>query len=148
MPVILPAVLIGVGFFAVLVLTLMYVGRRLRARGRAAIDERFPAAEVLRSETMAQSYGEQSRGAAQARGSGALALTKGELFFLLYVPERELRVPLSSIQATAIVRSHLGKTSGVKLLKVTFTTEDGEDAVAWRVPDPDAWRAELDALRG
>lgn len=119
----------------------------LRSRGRAAIDGRFAPSDVMLSELMAQSYGEQSRGVTQARGNGALALTKAELFFLLYVPERELRIPLGSIEAVTNPRSHLGKTSGAKLLHVRFRRDAGEDAVAWRVPDPEAWKAKLEALR-
>ena len=34
-----------------------YVAKTLRKRGRAEIDRRFPAADVLLSETLAQSYG-------------------------------------------------------------------------------------------
>ena len=144
----IPAILLGVASLVALVLALMYLARSLRARGRAAIDTRFPAAEVLLADTFAQSYGQQSRGVTQARGNGALALTNGELFFLLYVPERELRIPLSSITAVTHPRSHLGKTGGVRLLHVAFSSPNGEDAIAWRVPDPDSWKTKMDALRG
>ncbi|MDP2315286.1 MAG: hypothetical protein Q8P41_20475 [Pseudomonadota bacterium] len=126
---------------------LWYLSRGLRARGRTRIARRFPAAEVLLAETLAQSYGQQSRGVTQARGSGALALTSGELFFLLYVPERELHIPLGSVKAVSIVRSHLGKSGGAKLLHVLFTREGSDDAIAWRLPDPDAWKAKIDAMR-
>ena len=143
----IPAILLGAASLVALVLAVMYVAKTLRKRGRAEIDRRFPAADVLLSETLAQSYGQQSRGATQARGNGALALTTCEHFFLLYVPERELRIPLSDITAVSHPRGHLGKTGGVKLLHVAFTTPDGEDAIAWRVPDPEAWKAKLDTLR-
>jgi len=89
----LPAILLGAASLIAMVLAVMYVAKTLRKRGRAEIDRRFPAADVLLAETLAQSYGQQSRGATQARGNGALALTTGEIFFLLYVPERELRIP-------------------------------------------------------
>lgn len=120
----------------------------LRARGRAAIDQRFAASDVHRVETSALSFGESSRGVTQARGTGALALTTGELFFMLYVPTRELRIPLSSIKAVSLVRSHLGKTQFTDLLHVSYTVADADDAVAWRVPEPAAWVAEIDARRG
>ncbi|MBK9001865.1 MAG: hypothetical protein IPM35_39585 [Myxococcales bacterium] len=133
-------------FVVVLVVVARQFVHRLRARGRAAL-ERFAPSDVVLSELMAQSYGEESRGATQARGNGALALTKDELFFLLYVPERELRIPLASIEAVTMPRSHLGKTSGAKLLHVRFRRDAGQDAVAWRVLDPEAWKFQLDALR-
>lgn len=144
----IPAILLSAACFVALILALMYLAKTLRARGRAEIDKRFPPANVLLAETMAQSYGQQSRGAAQARGNGALALTQSEIFFLLYVPERELRIPLANITAVTHPRGHLGKTGGVKLLHLAFTTPEGEDAIAWRVPDPEAWAAKLATLRG
>lgn len=144
---VLPVVLAGLGFLLVLVLTLRYAAQSLRERGRTALAERLPEADVLRSETLAQSFGEESRGVTQVRGNGALALTKSELFFLLYVPERELRIPLRSIQATSLVRTHLGKTTGAKLLKIEFTAESGRDSIAWCVRDPEVWLGQIDALR-
>ncbi len=143
----IPAILVGIACLVVLPVAVWYMAKRLRARGRRAIAERFPATEVLLAETLAQSYGQQSLGVIQARGSGALALTSNEIYFLLYVPERELRIPLPSVKAVSIVRSHLGKSGGVDLLHVLFTTSDGgEDAIAWRLPKPDAWKARIEAL--
>ena len=144
-----PVLIVGCSllFLIVLVVALRAFTQSLRARGRRQIDKRYPSSDVLLAETLAQSYGEQSRGVTQARGNGALALTKGELFFGMYLPERELSIPIASIRDVSIVRSHLGKTSGAKLLHVRFVKDGGEDAVAWRVPDPDAWKAKIDALR-
>lgn len=131
-----------------LLLVLRQFARALRARGRAEIDKRYPASDVLLEETLAQSFGQQSKGVTQLRGSGALALTGTELCFVMYVPTRELRIPLASIDAVSLVRSHLGKTQGTKLLHVRFTREGVEDAIAWRLTGPDAWKAKIDALRG
>lgn len=145
-----PALIIGSSVLAVLLLLLVLrqFAQSLRARGRAEIDKRYPAAEVLLSETLAQSFGQQSKGVVQARGNGALALTNSELFFGMYVPDRELKIPLASIKAVSLVRSHLGKTQGTDLLHVRYETEGAEDAIAWRVPKPAAWKAKLDELRG
>jgi len=119
----------------------------LRARGRSHIEARYPAADVLLLETLAQSFGEESRGPAQLRGSGALALTPTELCFLLYVPKRELRVPIASIESVSFVRSHLGKTQFTDLLHVRHLKDGKSDAIAWRLPDPTVWKAKLDELR-
>ena len=134
--------------FAIVLVVLRKFLQGLRARGRAAIDARYPATDVLLSETLAQSYGEESKGVTQVRGNGALALTRSEIFFLLYVPERELRIPVASIQDVTHPRSHLGKSGGARLLHVRWTRDGASDAIAWRVPDPDAWKAKIDALRG
>jgi hypothetical protein len=145
-----PAAVAGLALLLVvlLVIALAVFTRGLRARGRAEIDKRFAASDVLLAETLALSFGQESKGVAQLRGNGALALTRSELCFVMYVPTRELRIPLASIRAASLVRSHLGKTQGSKLLHVRFTNADGEDAIAWRLPNPDAWKAKLDSLRG
>lgn len=140
-------ILFVVACIVVPILAIMYLAKTLRARGAAAIAERYPAADVLLSDTFAQSYGQQSRGVTQARGNGALALTKDELYFMLYVPQRELRIPLSTITAVTHPRSHLGKTGGVKLLHVAFTTSAGPDAIAFRLVDLDGWTARIESLR-
>ncbi len=104
--------------------------------------------DILLTETLALSFGQQSKGVMQARGNGALALTRGELYFVMYAPERELRIPLASVQGTSLVRSHLGKAQGVDLLHVRFDDGGADDSIAWRVPNPIDWKTQLDALRG
>ncbi len=144
-----PALTIG-GSLLVLVLVIFALRqflRGLRARGRVEIDKRYTASEVLLAETLAQSFGQQSRGVTQLRGSGALALTTTELFFMMYVPARELRIPLSCVKTVSLVRSHLGKTQVSKLLHVRYTAEGIDDAIAWRIPHPDTWRAKIESLR-
>lgn len=133
-------------FFVVVMFVVRMFVQSLRGRGRAAIDKRYPASKVVLSETLTQSFGQQSKGAAQLRGSGALALTDTELFFMMYVPSREVVIPLSAIVAVSLVRSHLGKTQGVNLLHVRYTGEGIEDAIAWRLPAPEAWKAKIEAL--
>lgn len=60
------------------------------------------------------------------------------------VPDRLLRIPRRSIVEVSKVDSHLGKRIGRPLLRVAWTTEDGnEDAVAIWVRDPNRWLAEL-----
>jgi len=144
-----PTLIIGSSLLALLLLVfaLRRFTRGLRANGREEIAKRHPPGDVLRAETLAQSFGLQSKGVFQLRGSGALALTPTELFFSMYVLERELRIPLASITAVSLVRSHLGKTQFTDLLHVRFALDGVDDAIAWRVPDPGAWKAQLDAVR-
>lgn len=140
-----------VGCSILVVLVVLFALRQfaqgLRARGRAEIDKRYPSSEVLLQETLAQSFGQQSKGVTQLRGSGALALTSTELFFVMYMPTSELRIPLTSVEAVSLVRSHLGKTQGTNLLHVRYKGAGIEDAIAWRLPDPAAWKAKIDSLR-
>lgn len=100
---------------------------------------------TLLREGDANSFGVESAGAWQVRGNGNLALTKYELLFAQWVPNRLLRIPRSSIVEVTTTRSHLGKTLRRDLLKVVWTTELGsEDSIAFWVGDLDGW---IEALR-
>lgn len=118
----------------------------LRNRGRGELQLRFAAADVLVSDTLAESYGRASLGPNQARGNGVLAVTREQLFFMLYTPTRRLEIPLADVREVSLVRSHLGKASDTDLLLVRFAVAAGEDAIAWRTHDPGAWKLRLDQL--
>lgn len=132
---------------AVVILVLRRGTQRLRTRGRAEIDTRYRSSEVLLAETLVQSFGQASKGVTQLRGSGALALTRSELCFVMYVPTSELRIPIASVEAVSLVKRHLGKTQGVDLLHVRYTREGVEDSIAWRLPEPARWKERIDSLR-
>ena len=98
---------------------------------------------MLREED-ANSFGVESAGAWQVRGNGRLALTKHELLFAQWIPNRLLRIPRDSIVEVTTTRSHLGKTVGRDLLKVVWSTDLGtQDSIALWVKDLDGW---LEAL--
>lgn len=112
-----------------------------RLRGRAA--RHFAGLTLLR-ESDANSFGVESGGVWQVRGNGSLALTKHELLFAQWVPNRLTRIPRSSIVEVTTVRSHLGKTVRRDLLKVVWTTELGaRDSIALWAADLDDWLAAL-----
>lgn len=144
-----PALIIGSSLLALLLFlfALRQFARGLRARGLERIAARYPPGDVLRTETLAQSFGLRSKGIFQLRGSGVLVLTPSELFFSMYALHREVRIPLSSISGVSLVRSHLGKTQFTDLLRVHFAFDGVDDAIAWRVPDPGAWKTQLDSVR-
>jgi len=141
------SVLACVLLFAVILFAVRQFVHGLREKGRAALAARYPAAEVVRSELMALSFGLQSKGVTQMRGTGVLALTRDELWFSMYVGGFALAIPLQSIAAVTLVRSHLGKTQGTQILHVRFTVDGVEDAIAWRVLSPAAWVESLETLR-
>jgi hypothetical protein len=112
---------------------------RLRKRARA----HFAGEELLREED-ANSLGIESAGKWQVRGNGNLALTKRELLFAQWVPNRLTRIPRRAITDVTTARSHLGKRIGRDLLKVVWAGELGrEDSIALWVPDLDGWLAAL-----
>ena len=97
------------------------------------------------TDDFASFFGLESRGLKQVRGNGCLALTKDEIYFLRWAPRMELRIPREKVLRVETVRSHLGKSKLVPLLKVHFTNEDGgADSVAWYVRDVPAWLAKLE----
>lgn len=111
----------------------------------AAAAARFPGETVVLSDPDANFFGLQSRGASQVRGNGALVLVDSALWFQQMLPEQDLVIPVADVRAIDLVDGHLGKSVGHKLLHVRFRGDAGDDAAAWYVDDPEAWRAALAA---
>lgn len=81
----------------------------------------------------------------QIRGNGVLVLLDDELLFRLWLPRREVSIPLVNIRKVDVASSHLGKTKGRDLLRVTFTNDDGnDDSGAWLVRHLPQWKTELE----
>lgn len=122
-----------------LVATLKRTLRAVRREMEAAVSERFAPDEMLLCELDANFFGSAAAGALQARGNGALVLTRERLWFMLFMPRREFDIPLASVRSAGVRKSHLGKTCLVPLLFVEYETEDGKDSVAWAVRDAAEW---------
>ena len=121
-------VLLFAVIFAVVIVGVSAAAKKSEAAARAE----FPNAR--RIESGALFFGQESRGAAQARGNGTLIFTDDELVFKQWVVNRDFRIPYRSIQSIDSPKSFLGKTQGVALFCVRYTNESGEeDAMAWRV---------------
>ena len=63
------------------------------------------------------------------------------------MPESEVEIPLTKITDVSFVKSHLGKATVYRLLKVQFAGEAGPDSIAVFVRDPDGMRAQLEQAR-
>jgi hypothetical protein len=62
------------------------------------------------------------------RGTGTLALISGELVFLMWVPQRELRIPREAIESVDSAHGVAGKRVGGKALHVRWrSTEDVDE---------------------
>ncbi len=116
--------------------------RRGAGAARHRIDSALAELDVRR-QGKANFYGLASKGSAQVRGLGTLALTPDELVFLQMVPANEVRVPRPAIHTVEVARSFLGKTQGRDLLVIAWAADGVEDRVAFDVPDLDAWRQAL-----
>ena len=111
----------------------------LRAGGEARIDAAvsIELGELRRS--TARSLGNELAGKGQVRGSGTLALTQDAVHFAQWATDRSLRIPRSSITRVDTARSHLGKRVGADLLRIAWSSEAGDDVVAFQVPDLGDW---------
>lgn len=132
-------------FLIILFVVIASVVRAAKAAGEQA-RAKYPDARLVEN---ALFFGQESRGAAQMRGNGTLVLTDSELVFEQWVVNRTFRVPYSAIVAIETPRAFLGKSQGVKLLKVAYRDEAGNpDALAWRVRDLDRAIAAIQSARG
>jgi hypothetical protein len=129
--------------FVLLILAVVFgvvfvVLRNIARQKEASARERYPQARQI--DRAASFFGQESRGAAQVRGNGTLILTDADLIFEMWLPNREFRIPLRSIQAIENPTSFLGKSRFAPLLKVVYINEQGTtDAMAWQVPDLSRW---------
>lgn len=120
----------------------------IEGEGRERLEARYQAGEVILSDPAANFFGLESKGSAQVRGNGALALTADHLWFSLLTPQTEITIPLADVLEVSLVEGHLGKTMASPLVHVRFRAADGEDAAAWLVRDPERWQREIAARAG
>lgn len=123
--------------------------KRLERRRAREVLARFEGVELLGVTSSANFFGRESWGLAQVRGNGVLVLTPEVLYFEMWTPRRIVEIPVSSMDGVSSPRSHLGKSKGFPLLKVSFTDEDGSpDSCAWLVRNPDKWLGALGRMAG
>ncbi len=142
-------VLVTLGIIAALVavtllakIALGLIKRPLEAR----IAYHYKAEEVLMKDLAANCFGLESAGIWQVRGNGGLVLTENELHFFMFLPRKEIRVPLDTITEITMTKSHLGKATIYTLLKVRFTEQGKPNSVAWYLTDPQAWKTRIEQL--
>ena len=134
------ALLAAAGGVVLLLALMVAISRWAQRSGRACVEEL--GIEFERT-SAAVSLGVSSAGRLQVRGNGQLALARDQLVFLQLVPRRQVSIPLAAIVKVDTTRAHLGKTVGRKLLRVSWTTPAGEDAIALQVPDLSGWLSAL-----
>ncbi|ACY14177.1 hypothetical protein [Haliangium ochraceum] len=115
---------------------------RMQRSGERRVAERYEPGQVRQLDTAANFFGFGSKGSAQVRGSGVLALTPSELWFSRYALRDDHAIALARVSEVALVSSHLRKKIlGRKLLFVRFRDEHGEeDTAAWMVDDASEWK--------
>ncbi|MEZ4452124.1 MAG: hypothetical protein R3B09_21850 [Nannocystaceae bacterium] len=136
-----------VALLVALALFFRWLKRQMRATGEARIQARFPDG-TLRSSPTALFFGLESRGVAQIRGNGALALAADQVWSSAFATQDTIEIPLASIVEVDTCASHLGKRiGGHRLVRIRFRRGDATDAAAWLVDDPEAWRAAIEGAR-
>lgn len=108
--------------------------KKMQAASAKMAEEDLSGKEIKYGEELANFFGQESLGMAQVRGNGILRITQDEIYFRMLMPSRVFRFPINGIKNVETVKSFLGKTKFVPLMKVTFTNEHGEsDSVAFLV---------------
>lgn len=138
--------LISFGCALLAALPMFFWIRRAGAKAKVRIQE-MAAGRVPRRQGQARSFGIRSKGKLQARGNGGLFLFDDEVIFVQLVGGNDVRIPRKAITAIATPRGFLGKTTGRKLLEVTWTAGDATDAVAFELQDLESWIADLGGER-
>ncbi len=65
----------------------------------------------------------------------------------MWVPKRELHIPISCISEVETPKSHLKKTKFIPLLKVKFKNDSGQaDSAAWLVKNLSRWKEAIEKL--
>lgn len=136
-------VVVSLGVLKLVLVVWGRIAQRVERAAAARLAERHVPQDMLLHETMANFFGEESRGPAQMRGNGGLVLTRDALVFHMLVPDRTIAIPLEDIREVSLVRSHLGKRVGRDLVHVRYATPGGTDAIAWFVRDTGPWVREL-----
>ena len=146
-PVMITAAVMSITIISGGVFLIIYNIKRVINKRKLELEEKFRGRRILLSAPNANFFGRESLGRGQLRGNGTLILTADELFFSLWLPKREFRIPLAAATGVETPRSHLGKSVGRKLLKVNYTNQEAKpDAIGWLVPDLEQWTKQLENL--
>lgn len=132
------------GGLTLLYLILKFVFAAVRRKLAQRIIHTFTPGEMIRATVNANYFGLESLRGKQIRGNCALVLTKDILWSSLAAPRRDLPIPLNRIRKVSLVRSHCGRAILRDLLRVDFHAADTDNAIAWYVPDAQAWKAALE----
>ncbi|MCG8431220.1 MAG: hypothetical protein MJA29_08600 [Candidatus Omnitrophica bacterium] len=130
--------------FVLVLLVVFFAGKSLQLKRTKEVLDKFRGKKVYGVTSDANYFGRESEGRMQMRGNGVLVFTPEELYFEMWLPQEELRIPLSSITGVETPMRHLGKSKGRRLLKVHFRNEKGEkDSAAWIVNRLEKWKKAL-----
>jgi hypothetical protein len=135
---------------AIVVAVIVFMAVKLKktvAKRRVEMQAILAGRTPIREDGQVNCFGLESLGPMQLRGNGLLALANDELVFLMFVPNRVVRMPLDRISVVDECGSWLGKTVFQSLLRVAWQEGAGQERVAFWVRDPSGWRTTIDEAR-
>lgn len=135
------SIVFGVGL-SLLILRMIFASTRKKLEDH--LQKKYDKNEIIAATTSANFFGLQSKGVKQARGNGALILTRKELCFIRALPFKEFIIPLSSVLKISLPTAFNGKSVFSKLLCIHFQTHSDFDAMAWAVKNPEAWKQSIE----
>lgn len=122
----------------------LYFLRQAIKTHQQVIQNRFENEQIQLLAGNVNCVGQESLSMAQIRGNGCLVLTQSSLFFSMWMPSKEMLIPLSRIREISQVMAFKGKTFFRPLLYVGFENDEGKrDGMAWLVPGVEQWQEAL-----
>jgi hypothetical protein len=138
---------IAVGFGLLIFIFLIWMIVRIAGRSDKMWRNANPGVEVVRSAngaSCASFPGEKIN----LRGNGLLVMTKTELHFWMWAPDKRLRIPLENIRLIDTVRKFAGKIGRLPMLHVMFEENGKRFETAWSMVNAKGWVDEITALKG
>ncbi len=141
-------ILVSIGLLILFIFVVLYIRLLLIAKERTQESiNALKGEKILLSEKAANFFGHKSAKVKQIRGNGFLALTDKKIYFKMWLPNKTLIIPLTSIIEVQKVNAFLGKTKAKPLLKIIFYRNNGlRDEVAWLVQEPEKWIFRINKL--
>ncbi len=134
--------------FAILLTSaILFVLKNVQKKREEEVRKKFKGKRILKLLPNASFIGQSSGAFGAVKGSGVLALTDEELYFELWLPKRELRIPVSDITGISTPASFQTRTVFRPLLQVDFKNANGApDSVAWSVSELEQWKTAVERL--
>jgi hypothetical protein len=140
---------IPIYFLPILIIFVMYVLIKYLEKTKAEkILKNYSKQEIKAFSSNVNFFGIKSQGMTQIRGNGALLLTKEYLYFQMWIPKKEIKIPLDKIENIEEVKSFLGKSKFRPLLKINYIDENGQkNSAAWMVKNLEKWKEIINETR-
>ncbi|KAB3527280.1 hypothetical protein [Alkaliphilus serpentinus] len=129
------------------ILGLIYLSVNIILRKKAiGVMNKIGKENILLISENANFFGQESV-SMQIRGNGTLVLLKDKLYFELLLPKKVIEIPIERIEGIDETRSHLGKSVGSKLVKITYRNDKNSlDSCAWLVRNRKDWMDKIKEL--